>query len=117
MSKDPVEKTLGVWVGNQVDSYKKKAYIMSNSEIRQEWERFTDEFKEYFMTGTEAWYDSLGKVKAFIQEKKKRPSKTSKDPVEKTLGRWICNQVECYKKKVKIMANPEIRQEWERFTL
>ena len=41
-------KKLGKWISHQQENYKKKSFIMSNKEIRKKWEKFVQEYKDYF---------------------------------------------------------------------
>ena len=61
---------------------------MKDEAIRLKWEEFVNDarYKEHFMSGDEAWYDTLSKVKAYMDEHKSRPSSTSKDKAIKKLG-------------------------------
>ena len=71
---------------------------MKDEAIRLKWEEFVNDatYKEHFMSGDEAWYDTLSKVKAYMDEHKSRPFK-SKDKAIKTLG-MDCT-IRNYKKK------------------
>jgi len=108
-------KKLGCWINIQQTNYKNKSQIMENKEIREKWEKFIKEYKEYFMTNEEAWDDTLKEVKKYINKNKKRPSSTSKEQNIKKLGLWISTQQNNYKNKSFIMKNKEIRKKWEKF--
>jgi hypothetical protein len=49
-SKDLKIKTLGQWLSAQKQNYKKQTYIMKDTEIRTEWQKFitSDQYKQYF---------------------------------------------------------------------
>jgi len=47
-SKEQNIKKLGKWISNQLINYKNKSKIMSNKEIRKKWEKFIEEYKDYF---------------------------------------------------------------------
>lgn len=55
------------------------------------------------------WYDTLEKVKSYMDTNDKRPSSTDKDSEIKQLGCWICHQLN------KIISNKIIRNSWEEF--
>jgi superfamily II DNA or RNA helicase/uncharacterized protein YeaO (DUF488 family) len=114
--KDPVVKSLAQWISDQIKNYPKKARIMSNPEIRKKWEAFTTKYSELFMSSEEKWMKNLEQVTQYIDQYNKRPSQSDKDPVVKSLGSWIRNQITNYPKKKEIMSNPEIRKKWEAFT-
>ena len=82
---------MGSWVATQLEIYKKKSNIMKDEQIRLKWEEFVNDarYKEYMMSDEDVWYNTLSKVKAYIDEHKSRPSSTSKDKAIKTLGGWI----------------------------
>ena len=92
---------------------------MSNDDIRKSWEDFIndEQYKEYFLDNETIWYDTLEKVKKYINKNDQRPSAGSKDPETKILGTWIGTQVTNYKKKTKIgiMKNNDIVKSWEDF--
>jgi len=115
-SKNDDEKKLGNWIGTQVKNYKTKSHIMTNPQIYDTWNSFTQEYTEYVMTNEEQWLLKFESVKAFIDNYKKRPTKESKNLVEKCLGNWISDQLTNYKTKLQIMKNPEIYDTWTQFT-
>jgi hypothetical protein len=46
-SKDPEEKKEVKWLSHQNQNYKNKTQIMSNENIRKEWEEFNAEYAEF----------------------------------------------------------------------
>ena len=111
LKEDNIKK-LGYWIINQKTNFKNKKCIMKNKEIYNEWIKFNDEYKEYFTTNIELWYNNLEKIKKYINENNKLPSSKSKDNNIKILGAWIDNQKQNYENKIKIMKNEEIYNEW-----
>jgi superfamily II DNA or RNA helicase len=112
--KKPHIKILGNWVTNQKTNYKNYRRIMTNPEIRKEWEDTVDKYKEYLVVDNEeVWKITLKKVVDYIEKEKKRPSKEDKDKNIKQLGAWISTQKSNYTENKQIMCNPEIRKEWE----
>jgi recombinational DNA repair protein RecT len=63
----------------------------------------------------ERWYDNLEKAKKFIDTESKRPSYSSKNQDEKSLGSWIGNQIMNYNKKIHIMKDKKIYERWGKF--
>ena len=62
------------------------------------------------------WKNNLDKCKKYIDDEKKRPpSKTSKDDDIKYLGIWLEHQITNYKNNSKIMKYENIRKIWEEF--
>ena len=108
-------KQLGRWIGTQQKNYKKKEQIMINEKIYNEWTQFMNDYKEYFLSNEEFWYNTLNKVKEYIDENGKRPSQHDKDKEIKQLGSWIGTQQKNYKKKEEIMKNDKIYNEWTQF--
>ena len=108
-------KTLGSWIGNQQTNYAKSEQIMSDPEIRNEWERFVEKHNEHFMSNADAWRNTLETVDEYIVANNKRPSSTDKNKDIKTLANWIQSQLKNYAKSEYIMSDPEIRKEWEQF--
>ena len=45
--KDKEIKRLGCWIGNQQNNYKKREHNMKDNKIYNEWNNFTNEYKEY----------------------------------------------------------------------
>jgi len=116
-SKDKEIKVLGQWIGQNINKYKNKQYIMKNEEIRTSWEEFIKDimYKNYFTSNEEEWRSKLEKVKEYMDREKKRPSSQSKDKEIKVLGQWIGQNINKYKNKKDIMKNEEIRKAWEDF--
>jgi predicted nucleic acid-binding protein len=110
-------KKLGTWISNQQKNYKNKTHIMSNEEIKKEYENFIndDKYKKYFISNEEEWLNNLEEVKKYINLNNKRPSQHDKNEQLKKLGNWISEQQQNYKKQSRIMSNEEIRKEWENF--
>jgi hypothetical protein len=113
--KDKEIKQLGSWIGNQQKNYKKKNDIMKEDKIYTEWTNFTNEYQISLLSNEELWYNNLNKVKEYIDNNKKRPSKHDKDKEIKQLGCWISNQQNNLKKKEHRMKNEEIYTEFTNF--
>ena len=110
-------KNLGIWLTRQITNYKKQNDIMKDETIRKQWKEFiTDaKYKVYFITGKEVWIRNLEQCKVYMDENKKRPSKTDKDKNVNYLGQWMSQQTKNYKKQIYIMKDDAIRQKWEEF--
>jgi superfamily II DNA or RNA helicase len=115
--KDPKIKTLGLWVSVQITNYAKKAQIMKEPDIYSTWTAFitSAEYSEYFLDNITIWNNSLSELKKYLDDNKKRPSSTSKDPKIRTLGLWVCHQITNYTKKKRIMSDPTIYSTWAAF--
>jgi hypothetical protein len=88
---------------------------MKNKEIKKEWGKFTKEYKEYFKSNEEIWYETLNKCKKYMDENHKRPSTRDKNSETKKIVRWIQHQITNYSKGIHTMKNKKIKKEWERF--
>ena len=117
-SKNKEETVLGCWISTQQKNYNNATYIMK-VEYRQNWEEFINDlkYKQYFMSKDEIWYNNLNKVKGFIDNNNKRPSKNAKNKEERILGLWIKTKQKNYKDEKLIMKEIKFRNEWEKFVL
>ncbi len=108
---------LGKWISMQKNLYDKKDRIMKNENIRKEWEKFILDYKEYFISNNQIWYDNLNKAKKYINENKKRPSAIDNNKDIKKIGNWLINQSRNYKLNEDCMKDEKIKREWEKFIL
>ena len=108
---DEETKKLANWVQLQITNYKKGDQIMKDPKIRKVWEETLQKYDEYLCDATEQWYKKHKEVCEYMDDKKKRPSRTDKIPEIKKLASWISNQLTRYKNG--IMKDPEIRKVWE----
>jgi ribosomal RNA-processing protein 8 len=95
-SKDKTEKQLGCWLQTQQQNYKKNDRSMKNEKIYNLWTQFLKDYNEYMKTDDDIWYETLEKLKIFINTNKKRPSQSSKNKIEKHLSTWISHQQVLY---------------------
>jgi len=107
-SKDLAKKSLGIWTCNQTIKY--KADVMEN-EMRQNWKEFIEKYSEIMMNFDEKWSYMLQKLKKFIDENNKRPTKHD----ENSLGNWTNDQIKNYKKCTGVLKKPEKRKRWAEF--
>jgi len=116
-SIDIKEKELGSWLSNQQNKYKNKTQCMKDPYRRKLWKKFLEEYKEYFKTNNEIWEENFDKLKEFInkEENKRTPSQIAKDETEKDLGRWLVNQKQNYRKRIKSMNNESNYNQWTEF--
>ena len=115
--KNKETKVLGSWFQTQQINYKTKSNIMNSEEIYNKWTEFINDsqYREYFLDNDIIWISILNKVKKFIDDNKKKPSKYDTDKESKTLGYWIIRQQYNYKTKLKIMASEKIYNIWTEF--
>jgi hypothetical protein len=77
------------------------------------WTKFFEEYKNYFKTIDEIWYEKFEEVKMFINNNNKKPSESSNN--EKHLYSWINEQNKNYKTKKCSMNDPEKYNLWTAF--
>jgi superfamily II DNA or RNA helicase len=110
----PIAK-LARWINTQQNTFKKDTKVFKNADIKSEWYRFLEEYRQYFLTEEDKWNENLMKVMQYIQKHKKKPSSHSDDKDIQYLSRWIQSQQNNYKAKKFIMANNEIYNLWSKF--
>jgi superfamily II DNA or RNA helicase len=110
-------KKLGRWLCQQIVNNNKQQHLLTNNEIKNEWNNFiTDpKYKEHFKSRDNDWYDQLNKVKEYINVNKKRPSSKDKNQDIKKLGMWIVKQKKNYNNKKFIMSDNKIYDKWKEF--
>jgi superfamily II DNA or RNA helicase len=124
-SKDPIEKTLAIWIGHQKKNYDPQRaefskHIIKKSEIWKIWTNtLADEkySKLLVLDPDQDWKNKHKKMCEFINIKGKSPSNSAKDSIEKTLAIWVGNQKSNYDPKGAefskyIMKNSEIWKIW-----
>jgi hypothetical protein len=109
------DKSLRDWIRAQNHNYIKKEGIMKQDHIYYKYKEFMDKYKKYFLSNEEIWLNKLNKVIDYIKVNNKSPSPTDKNNDIKILGRWISMQHQNYKKKIHIMTNKIIYNEWSTF--
>nr|QBK89583.1 MAG: helicase [Pithovirus LCPAC001] len=115
-SKDVDIKKLGYWISTQTKNYNNKHIVWNDPDIKKLWEKFQDDYSDYFLTNEGVWKTNLKKVKEYIDENKKRPSEHNKDVDIKKLGYWISNQLSnCNNKIGTVWNDPEIKELWVKF--
>ena len=113
--KNPQIKTMGVWISAHIQNYKKNIGMMKIKKIKKYWEKFINDYRQYFLSNVEVWESKLNEVKSYIDQNKKRPSNSDKDSNIKILARWIRTQQKNYQKKKYIMENQEIYYKFTEF--
>ena len=113
MSKNPTEKSLGMWLVDQQQNYKKNQGAMVDPEIRKLWEDFVEKYKFLFMSSDEKWDYTMGEICKFTEKNGRKPSASSKDETEKSLGSWIYNQQNKFVKNQGIMVKQDYRKKWQ----
>jgi superfamily II DNA or RNA helicase len=107
-SKYRNEKLLGLFLSNQIQNYNKKKDNMKNEIIYNKFRKFLENYSNLFKSNEELWYEKIKFLKKFIDNKKRKPSKQSKNIEEKKYASWLANQIKNYQKKNNIMKNKKI---------
>jgi len=107
--------SLGIWISNQIKNYKNKK--MSNEVIYNNWIEFINDnkYKIYFEDNNIKWFETLEKVKIYIDVNNMKPSTHNINIDIKILGTWIGTQLKNYKNKKEIMKNENIYNKWTEF--
>ena len=124
-AKDPIEKTLGSWIGNQKQNYNPKGaefskFIMKNPEIWKNWNDILidEKYSKFLVLDLfQDWKNNHKEMCEFIEKNGKAPSTIGKTQEEKKLANWVSHQKCNYNQKgvefsKSIMKNPEIFQNW-----
>ena len=88
---------------------------MKNEDIIKIWEDFIEEYKKYLLSGEELWLANLEKLKEFINNNGKTPSKYNKNIDTQRLGIWLSDKKKNYNDKQFIMKNEDIIKIWKEF--
>lgn len=108
------------WFADNYADYKQNKLSESRT---KKWKEFIedDKYNKYFMSLDELWFINFEKLKKFVEEHKKRPSRKGlingiiNEDVKK-LGAWLHSQLWQYKdKRGNIYNNEDIRKTWEEF--
>ena len=95
----------------------KKAQVMTDCMIYDEWTNFVSDEKyiKYFTSNEANWRQKLDEVMRYMDENGKKPSAIDKNIKIKYLGTWVGTQQNNYQNKAKIMKNESIYDEWTEF--
>ena len=108
-------KTLGYFIANALNNYRYRKHKMNIESNYIIFTKFIEKYKEYFIDNDEIWYDYLQKVKTYIDNHQKRPSKNDSTSDISKLAVWINTQKSCYKRNIKAFKNEKINSEWKTF--
>jgi len=114
------EIQLGAWLGQQKNNYSQKNHSMKNQEIYNSWTEFINDpiYIDSFKTNKDLWFESLDKLKDFININNKTPTQCGdkdKHTSEIQLGKWLGQQKNNYSQKNHSMKNEEIYNSWTEF--
>ena len=114
-AKNETEKVLAKWISHQLNNREKCKDIMSNENIRDNWDAFKTKYGKYLKSNEEIWRDKLAELETFFEKHEKRPSNEAKNKTEKVLATWISTQIENREKSQQILSNEKIRDLWDAF--
>jgi superfamily II DNA or RNA helicase len=124
--KDEEIKQIGQWISHQKKNYdidiNKCKYSMKDEDIYNKWTEFitNNKYKKYIVINLkQLWYKKLEKLKKYIDENNKSPSRSDKDEEIKQIGSWINTQKKNYdidiNKCKNGMKDDEIYTKWTEF--
>tara|TARA_Y100000385_G_C13088148_1_gene637384 strand:- start:1594 stop:2823 length:1230 start_codon:yes stop_codon:yes gene_type:complete len=109
------EKYLELWIQTNHKNYKNKTNIHEDEEIRKIWQKFMEDYKEYFIDNSEIWIRSLEFSKNYINQYKKRPNINDTNEKVSKNATWLNTTFQNYKLNKHRMKEPEYRKIWEDF--
>jgi len=114
-SKYSDEKQIGSWLSAQQSTYKKKTKGMKDTTRYNILSKFLEDYKEYFVSHVELWFQMFERCKTFMCANKRRPSPFSKNIEEKQLGSWLHHQIHNYKNNTAAMKDITRYNIWTQF--
>ena len=116
-SKDKDDECLAKWLCRQNRNYKNKTQGMINDERYNAWSEFLEQYNGYLIQVSPdvMWNAKFEKLKEFIDDNNRKPSRESEDMVEKNIGSWLCCQSSNYKNKTQGMINDKRYDSWSSF--
>jgi superfamily II DNA or RNA helicase len=114
-SKNKEINNLAKWLDRQNNMYDKKIQAMKDDKIQLAWKKFIINYKQYFLSNEELWFNKLIQLEEYIKKYNKRPSQKDLNNEIKQLGYWISDQLINYEKKIQIMNNNNICERFEIF--
>ena len=114
---DNESNKMGRWIEHQQTYYNNKKYLMSVKEIYDLWNSFINHpiYKQYSNYDVNNWLSMFNKVKEYIDNNKKKPSRQDDNNEVKKLNNWIFKQQTNYNCKRFLMCKKEIYNLWHDF--
>ena len=108
---------LNIWLSAQICNMKNKENMLSRDNIYFVFNEFYLKYRNtLFETLEEKWINILNKLKNYIDNENKKPSKGNKDKNIKILAHWLNSQKTNYKEKIGTVSNNlEIKNIYEKF--
>ena len=108
-------KILGIWLSHQKKNYKLNKEIMKQKNIKQLWEEFIKQYKEFLLTNKEIFSNKLEQVTKYIDKNNKRPSSKDNNIEIKKLGIFLVQLNKNYKNNLYNMKDENIKKDYEIF--
>jgi len=109
------ETYLSKWISHQKENYKKEVQSMKDGEQYNLWTQFLEDYKEYFISDDEKWFQKFEELKTFIDANNRTPSSSPKTPAELQIGRWLITQKKHYNNKTEGMKVNSRYNLWSQF--
>ena len=109
------EKYLGRWIQYQNKNYESKKHSMKDTEKYNLWKNFLKDYKEYFKSNDDIWYENFKELKLFIKLNKIKPSINSINKNEMMIAHWKNTQMSNYKNNEFSMKDKIKYKLWRHF--
>jgi hypothetical protein len=109
---------LSDWLNHQLKNFKENKGKIINEEITNIWLEFLnhDKYKKYFSDKKTGWYDTLNEVIDYINEHKKKPTRSVKKyeqtKINNLIASWTETQIKNAKTRNQLMEDDEIYNAW-----
>ncbi len=101
----PTEKKLCKWLSHQIENNKNNAKSMLDENKKIVFNKFLDDFEQYFRSNEKKWDINFKNLQTFITENNRLPKKNSNE--ELFLFNWLRTQKSNYTYKTKILKDNE----------
>lgn len=116
MSQNKYEINLGRWICTQMQNYKNKTNIMSNTHIYEKWTMLiTSEKYSKYLIKRNTWDINFEKVINYIDTNNKKPIHLDKNLEISRLGRWIFDQMKRSRMNINDVSNKLTYKKWQDF--
>jgi superfamily II DNA or RNA helicase len=110
------EKNLSEWLKSSKQNIKNNRFIfLKYNELKNIFNDFIDEYKKYFLTNEEIWFNNYDELVKYINENKKLPNIFNVNDKYYLISCWFQNQKNNYSQKKDSMKNNKIIKTWENF--
>jgi hypothetical protein len=89
--------SLRSWMNTQNYNYEKQIKNMKNTEIKELWKEFTNEYSHYFRNDENIWIQNLNSLKCYIDKNHNFPSSKDNNIAIQALYNFKSSQIQLYK--------------------